>query len=223
MKSQLLLNSGLSNFNNIKIQYIKNPITNNNSHFHNSSLNSEDIDKKSYFTILLVSRIVRIKNIILAIEAIRILKSMGFNYSLNIVGAIVDKVYFSELNNFIISHDLSNNIIFFGSRQDVNDLIVNSDICLLTSISEGFPNVILEYMQQNKPIISTKCFFNYENYKQIFFTENSGDEIASKILSLKNMKINSNYYKNILAEHSINSFIYNINKNLNIEDSNNRF
>jgi glycosyltransferase involved in cell wall biosynthesis len=44
---------------------------------------------------------------------------------------------------------------FIGRRQDVGAVLSISDICVLSSSSEGFSNSILEYMAAARPVVST--------------------------------------------------------------------
>jgi len=47
------------------------------------------------------------------------------------------------------------NVIFVGSTSDVSGLIEAADICLLTSISEGSPNALIEYLGYGKPVVAS--------------------------------------------------------------------
>jgi sugar transferase (PEP-CTERM/EpsH1 system associated) len=57
---------------------------------------------------------------------------------------------------------LSKNVIFFGQRDDVNDLYNCMDIFVLPSIAEGISNTILEAMSSGLPVIATNIGGNPE-------------------------------------------------------------
>ena len=50
---------------------------------------------------------------------------------------------------------VSDRVFFIGRCERVSDLLKISDVCVLSSISEGFSNSILEYMAASKPVVST--------------------------------------------------------------------
>jgi glycosyltransferase involved in cell wall biosynthesis len=51
---------------------------------------------------------------------------------------------------------------FIGGRRDIPDVISLFDVAVLTSLSEGFSNVILEYMASSKPVVATNVGGNPE-------------------------------------------------------------
>ena len=57
---------------------------------------------------------------------------------------------------------MSQNLHFLGGREDVADLISIFDVAVLASLSEGFSNVILEYMAASKPVVATEVGGNPE-------------------------------------------------------------
>ena len=57
---------------------------------------------------------------------------------------------------------ISNNLHFLGGRRDIADLISIFDVAVLSSLSEGFSNVILEYMASSKPAVATEVGGNPE-------------------------------------------------------------
>lgn len=89
-----------------------------------------------------------------------------------------------------ICYDLGldkNQVNFIGASDDVSGLINASDICLLTSVSEGSPNALIEYMGYGKPIIASSIPSIVEllqpSYLFLFEPRNSQD-LALKIFQL---------------------------------------
>ncbi len=52
---------------------------------------------------------------------------------------------------------LSENVIFMGNQKNPYNFMANAEIFVLSSISEGFPTVIVEAMACGVPIVSTNC------------------------------------------------------------------
>ena len=50
---------------------------------------------------------------------------------------------------------LDNDVFFIGHCERVADLLAVSDVCVLSSTSEGFSNAILEYMAAARPVVAT--------------------------------------------------------------------
>ncbi len=50
---------------------------------------------------------------------------------------------------------LQQQVNFVGHRRDVPELMASSDVLLVTSVREGFPNVVLEAMACGTPVVST--------------------------------------------------------------------
>ncbi len=60
------------------------------------------------------------------------------------------------LKTFAVDLGISKNAFFLGGCSRVSDLLSISDICVLSSKSEGFSNSILEYMSAAKPVVATR-------------------------------------------------------------------
>lgn len=60
-----------------------------------------------------------------------------------------------ELTALAIEQGVAERIIFCGWRDDTARIISASDIFVLTSLAEGFPNVVLEAMACARPVIAT--------------------------------------------------------------------
>jgi glycosyltransferase involved in cell wall biosynthesis len=98
-------------------------------------------------------------------------------------------------------------VLFVGTSDDVPGLINASDICLLTSISEGSPNALIEYMGYGKPIVASMIPSIAElltpEYPFLFEPQNAEDlslKLKDSISSL-----GTDYIKNIVKtnQHSI--------------------
>ncbi|PSV50209.1 glycosyltransferase family 4 protein [Photobacterium sp. GB-1] len=68
-----------------------------------------------------------------------------------------DGILREKLENLSLSLKLNEEISFVGNINDVEDLYINSDIYLMTSLWEGLPMVLGEAMANGMPIISYDC------------------------------------------------------------------
>jgi glycosyltransferase involved in cell wall biosynthesis len=50
---------------------------------------------------------------------------------------------------------IGDSVFFLGDCQRIPDLLFVSDVCVLSSKSEGFSNAILEYMAASRPVVAT--------------------------------------------------------------------
>jgi glycosyltransferase involved in cell wall biosynthesis len=61
----------------------------------------------------------------------------------------------SQLKIQVQRANLENTVTFLGVRKDIPDILLASDLFVLPSLWEGLPNVILEAMAANLPIVGT--------------------------------------------------------------------
>jgi glycosyltransferase involved in cell wall biosynthesis len=79
------------------------------------------------------------------------------------------------------------NVIFVGASDDVPGLIKAAEICLLTSVSEGSPNALIEYMGYGKPIVASSIPSIVELLKPSYpflFEPRNSEDLALKIYQL---------------------------------------
>ena len=67
-----------------------------------------------------------------------------------------DRDYYDRVKDLYNKQSNRKKVIFVGHRPDTVEIMGQSDIVFLTSRYEGFPNVILEAMAANTPVVSTK-------------------------------------------------------------------
>lgn len=106
--------------------------------------------------LLHVSNIFRKKDIWTVLDATRILKAIGIDFELTIAGFFIDD---NEELRFLseIDRDLKDIVRYRGpvERKELEHLLVNADIGLLSSLCEGSSNSVLEYMYAGLPVIGT--------------------------------------------------------------------
>jgi glycosyltransferase involved in cell wall biosynthesis len=102
--------------------------------------------------IIIVSRCIEAKGWDIVIDAVIELNAINFMVELSLIG---DGDYLNVLKN---RYKGQRGILFLGKCLNVNDYIQKADVCCFPSFykNESFPNSILEYMSNGKPIISTE-------------------------------------------------------------------
>ena len=101
---------------------------------------------------------------------------------------IKDGYSIAELKQYAEQVGISQNLHFIGGRRDIADVISLFDVAVLASLSEGFSNVILEYMASSKPVVATKVGGNPEivvhGETGLLVPPANADVLASAILSI---------------------------------------
>lgn len=116
-----------------------------------SKQNSDTLENKEK-VIITVGRLIKSKNIDLLLEMFALLGNS--EWKLWIVGDGPEKENLIQLSN---SLQLTERVVFWGKRQDVDQFYSKSSIFAFTSESEGFPNALLEAMSFSLPSISFDC------------------------------------------------------------------
>ncbi|ART81780.1 hypothetical protein CBP31_03385 [Oceanisphaera profunda] len=102
----------------------------------------------------MVGRYTQEKDHINLLKAIKILVDNGYSLSLALVGSGMDKN-----NHTIVSKidelGLTSYVFLMGARVDIPSVMRGLDIHLLSSSSEGFPNVLAEAMACGTPCVTT--------------------------------------------------------------------
>lgn len=105
------------------------------------------------------------KNQFEAVKAVAELVKRGYTtFHLNIIGS-EDKAYRETLNEFIVKHEISDYITFWGIRSDIPEVLPKMDVGLMLSKSEAFGRVTIEYMLQNLAVIASDTGANPELIK----------------------------------------------------------
>lgn len=102
---------------------------------------------KDEFVISAVGRLEKVKNFPLLIRAIK-----DLDVKLIIVGEGSEA---ESLKHLVKELGIEDKVVFTGFREDVLNIIVNSDICAISSEREGFSYVMAEALLLSIPVVST--------------------------------------------------------------------
>lgn len=127
-----------------KVLIINNPVE--KIEFINKKLNN-NVKK-----LIAVGRLEHQKGFDLLLRAISLVKIE--NISLDIIGNGSKE---KELKKLVKELNLNNKIKFLGFKKDVIEYIKQSDVFILSSRFEGFPNVVLEAHACGKPVVAFNC------------------------------------------------------------------
>ena len=88
----------------------------------------------------------------------------------------------------VTGYGLEKNVHFLGKRNDVPELLLSSDLCVLPSLSEGLSNALIEYMAAGKPVIATRVGGNpdviEDGVNGILVEAKDSGALSQKILQL---------------------------------------
>lgn len=96
------------------------------------------------------------KNHFLLLEVAEKLKQSHADWTFHLVGKDFEDDYSAKLKAAIVNKNLEENVFIYGSKNDIKNIIDQSDIAILTSKSEGLPIALIEYGLSKKPVVSTK-------------------------------------------------------------------
>ena len=108
---------------------------------------------KKCLKIINIGRFTKQKDQITLLKALSLIKKK-FKFKLILLGQGLEK---NKLKNYIVSNNLKNKVKILNYRENPYPILKKSDLFILTSIYEGLPNVLLEAITLNKPIISSDC------------------------------------------------------------------
>ncbi len=89
------------------------------------------------------------------LEAFRKLTQTHSSVSLHLVGKDEKDNYSEQLKTFLNENDLEDKVYCYGERDEVESLLKQADIGVLSSFSEGLPVALLEYGLAGLPVVCT--------------------------------------------------------------------
>ncbi|SEP39820.1 glycosyltransferase [Mucilaginibacter sp. AW1-7] len=142
-----------------------------------------DADAETEF-ICAAGRLIPEKGFLILIAAFNILKAEFPGLKLLIFG---DGPQRSLLEKLIAQYQLSGRVILKGWVENPMPYFKLSRACVVSSIKEGFPNVLLQMMSLNPKVVCTKCAGGIEDIEGVFKADiNSESELTNAIRTALN-------------------------------------
>jgi len=95
------------------------------------------------------------KNHELLIAVAKKIQLIHNDWTFHLVGNDYQDDYSIRLKKSIDEKLLNNNVFIYGVKEDINSIISEADICILTSKIEGLPVSLIEYGKHKKPVVCT--------------------------------------------------------------------
>jgi len=102
-------------------------------------------------TVVHVSNIAPIKNQLFSIKLIE-----KTTYNLVIYGKIKDVKYYEQLKKYLKLNNLENRVSFIHNEKNIQNVLGDFKLGLMSSISESGPLVLIEYLAQSLPFVANK-------------------------------------------------------------------
>lgn len=161
--------------------------------------------KSKKIKFLYVSSIHTYKNQLNLLYAFKEVLKFNRNICLKLIGPILSIKYFKKVENLMNEINNVDTVVTYKplvSYNEIHNEYSSSDIFIFPSICENMPNILIEAMASNLPIISSKTEPMPEFLKKnaLYFNPLDIDSIAKKILySIDNLdELNKTAKKNVL-------------------------
>ena len=160
--------------------------------------------------LLLAGRIEPTKGQLVAIQAIERLNNQSdSDYHLTIVGNVGSPQYYSAIQEYTTSNNLSSHIEFIDFT-DLDDLRQKSDIALVCSAAEGLGRVTVEGMLAGCLVIGSASGATPELIKDgetgLLFEPNNAESLAEKITAAANHRAEMNIVARQGQSYAIDTF-----------------
>ena len=193
--------------------YLQNYIIENENHIKKTILHGHKQKR-----VLYLANLRHPKNHFMLVEVVNKIHKEFPSWTFHLVGNDLIDAYSDTLKAKIIECRLEKVIFLYGSKTDVENIIMQSDIGVITSNSEGLPVSLLEYGFYKKPVVVTNVGqipFVVKHKISGFISESQDFEEFSKNLSLMmqdeklRVKFGEELHKTILENYTENAVISN--------------
>jgi len=160
-------------------------------------------------TIVSAGRLIREKGFDILISAFaEIIKEIP-SLNLMILGEGSER---KKLEKLINELDIKDKVILKGHVKNVYPYFKLANVCVVSSIREGFPNVLLQMMSQNDKVVSTDCAGGILEIQGVFVVapDNVKELVGGIKKALNYSSENRALFDKELQNRSIDSFIQKI-------------
>jgi glycosyltransferase involved in cell wall biosynthesis len=158
--------------------------------------NNINSTKQETNTIVHVSNISPIKNQLFSIKLIE-----KTSYDLVIYGKIKDVNYYNDLKKYLRVNNLENRVSFVHNENNIQNVLGNFKLGLMTSVSESGPLILIEYLAQSLPFVAYKTgqVANILNKELPFFVDDFNLDKwlnkMAKVMDYDSRNLTDYYYK----------------------------
>lgn len=118
-------------------------------------LHQVDMTKRIVNTMVMNANLIPVKDHFTLLRALGILHQQQIPFKLYLIGKEVDVAYVLQVKNMIQQLHLSDNVILLGQVNDIETILGEASIGILSSTSEGLPVSLLEYGLAGLAVIAT--------------------------------------------------------------------
>jgi glycosyltransferase involved in cell wall biosynthesis len=160
------------------------------------------------------------KNHLLLLDVASKLMITHPDWTFHLVGKDFEDEYSQQIRERILENHLENNVFLYGSKLDIENILSQASIAILTSQSEGLPVALLEYGLSKKAVVVTnvgeipniienkKNGFMVDSNKADLFYESLIDLITNeKLRSDFGIELYSTIQENYTAERIIKKYL----------------
>lgn len=162
-------------------------------------------------TVLYVGRIAPVKQLEVFLETMALLKKKGFQVTPQIVGPVVDEVYFQKLLA-LASHYGFDDTVFLGSKMQTElvSLYQDANVFLNTSLTHSMDKTVLEAMLCGCiPVTANKAFVELLDDLPLYTTEATALSYVSllePLLAIDHTQWRTQLRERVVAAHTLTTF-----------------
>jgi glycosyltransferase involved in cell wall biosynthesis len=192
-----------------------------------ATLNQFDFSSRNAHTIVMNANLLPVKDHFTLLKALAILHKQEIPFKVLLIGKEVDPGYVLELKTMINKLDLVDKVVLLGQVNEIEPVLAEASIGVLSSTSEGLPLSILEYGLAGLAVVSTdvgQCGFVLGNGEYGWLVQpKQPDQLASQLITVLNKPLlaaaKSKKFKEHIEMHYseqafINKYILHINKQI---------